>query len=84
MDMSVAKLEESAFTMYSRVAMLEFQDCHVSGYGVCRVVDAGQILGRVMTGLECWYGSPCYPGYQIYRPVGEARCVSRVLPIILI
>jgi hypothetical protein len=26
----------------------------VSGYRLCRVVDAGQILGGMMTGLECW------------------------------
>jgi hypothetical protein len=32
MDMSVAKLSRCILTMYWKVAMLEFQDCHVSGY----------------------------------------------------
>jgi hypothetical protein len=81
MDMSVAKSNKCILTMYWRVSMLGFQDCHVSGYRLCRVVDAGQILGGVMTGLKSWHGSPCYPGYQIFRPV--VRYASRVLAIVL-
>jgi hypothetical protein len=58
--------------MYWRVAMLEFQDCHVSGYRLCRVVDAGQILGRMMTGLECWRFA-MLSWLSDFRPVGEVR-----------
>jgi hypothetical protein len=30
---------------------LTFQDCYVFGYRRCIVLDAGQILGHLMTGL---------------------------------